>query len=74
MDNIAWLDGKDANGKFILEILFSNGKTGYLKNSNLEVLNDYQRIFRSATDIVKMTIYDPAKNVVSEKSKMAVAA
>lgn len=73
-NDINWLDGKDAKGKFILEINFQNGGTGFLKNNDVEKLNHYVEVLFSSPEVMCMTIYNPEGVVVSSKPKYRAAA
>lgn len=73
LNNIAWLDGKDADGKFILEINFAGGGKSYLKNDESGINRHYE-FFWSMDEIVGMTIYSPQRQIVRSKFKEIAAA
>ena len=56
---IQWLDGESADGMFILEIMFKDGKIGYIKNKSLEVINNYKKIFKNYPEILEMNVNYP---------------
>lgn len=66
---ITWLDGKSADGMFILRFDYSNGGVGFLKNDKYEKLVEYVRIMSDCPDVVQMTISDPAGNPVFSHCK-----
>ena len=66
-DNIRWLDGKSAEGKFILELNYTNGGTGYLKNESEERINHYYEIMADSPEIAGLTIYRPDGSIVVQK-------
>lgn len=68
LNNIAWLDGNNAEGKFILEINFAYGGKGYLKSDEAGINNHYE-FFWSMDEIVGMTVYNPARKIVRSKFK-----
>jgi len=74
MGDIKWLDGQDAKGKFILEMLFANGGTGYLKNDSYEAICKHYEVLWDSPEVVSMTLYHPNGKVVAAKNKANVAA
>jgi hypothetical protein len=74
VNDIRWLDGKNSNGKFILEMLFSNGGTGYLKNDSYEAISKHYEVLWDSPEVVSMTLYHPNGKVVAAKNKPGVAA
>jgi hypothetical protein len=67
--DIAWLDGKDAKGQYILEIDFANGGKGYIKNPSLEKITHYYNTLFDE-NCTKMTIWTPDNKVVESKFNM----
>lgn len=74
LNNIAWLDGKNADGKFILEMNFTGGGKSYFKSDEKGINNHYE-FFWGMDEIVGMTIYNTQRQIVCSKFKgIAVAA
>lgn len=71
VDDIRWLDGKPATGKFILRIDYDNGSCGFLKNDNIDKIKEYHRILFDCPEVVKMTVYNPQGSVQNEYKKVA---
>jgi len=57
--DIAWLDGKDAKGKFVLQIFYKSGKSAYMKNQSMETLEQYANLLSTCPDVVDTVIYNP---------------
>ena len=74
MDDIKWLDGQDAKGHFILEMLFANGGKGFLKNTSYEAICKHYEVLWGSPEVVCMTLYHPNGKVVAAKNKSGVAA
>ena len=68
---IQWLDGKDSNGKFILELVFQDGGKNYLKNESSEEICRNYDIFWESREIVGMTIFNPEGKPVATRTRMA---
>lgn len=74
MKNINWFDGKDAKNNFVLEMLFANGGTGFLKNESYEKISGQYDFFWDNDQIVGMTLYNPEGKVVATKCRNKIAA
>lgn len=64
MEDIRWLDGKDAKGKFVLEIEYANRSKGYLKNENLGQIKEYYKMLQGCPEVAQLTIYSPEESIV----------
>jgi len=64
MENIQWLDGKDAKGKFVLEIEYANRSKGYLKNESEHRINEYYKMLQDCPEVAQLTIYNPNESIV----------
>lgn len=56
---IKWLDGESADDKYILEIVFSNGSKGYIKNYSLDQINRYKNLMINDKDVLDCLIHEP---------------
>ena len=74
MENINWFDGDSAVGKFLLEMTFNNGGKGYLKSETEKNIFYWYKHLWGCPDLVSMTVFNPCRNVVATKSRMAKAA
>jgi hypothetical protein len=74
MKNVKWLDGADAVGKYILEISFNDGGTGYLKNENYEKITHYYTLFFDCDHVVGMTLYNADGKAIATQSKARAVA
>lgn len=74
MQSIKWLDGGDAHGKYILEISFKDGGTGYLKNTDINKIREQMNVIYDCPELVGVTLYSPNGKVVESKNKNKVAA
>lgn len=63
-NHIHWIDGKDSNNKYVMEMTFVNGHKSYMKNDSYEQVKDYCKIFSSNTDCVCITVWNPHNQVV----------
>jgi hypothetical protein len=74
MKDIKWHDGKNANGKYVLEIIFNNGSTGYLKNENYEKISEQYSVLFDCPTVAGMTLYNSDGKAIATKNKTATAA
>jgi hypothetical protein len=74
MNDIRWLDGKNATGKFILEMGFANGSKSYLKNESYDKILHYYNILWDCPECVSMTIFNPQTEQIASKFKYSEAA
>lgn len=74
MNDVTWFDGKSSVGKFILEITFASGGRGYLKNEDFCKIENHCNILWDCPDVVEMTVYNPNRTVISNRSKSKMAA
>lgn len=74
MQDIKWLDGKNAAGKYVLEIIFVNGGKGYLKNEKYETISEQYRVLFDSPEVAGMTLYHINGKPICTKSKTATAA
>ena len=75
MPDIRWLDGQSAEGQFVLEIMFENGRPGYLKSKTYQkACDNYERFWEINPEIVGMTLYSPEWKPIATKTRMGVAA
>lgn len=74
MENINWVDGQNADGKYILQIHFASGGTGYMKNDSYDKLCNYYTLFWDCPEVVGLTIYNPSHQVIATKTRMSQAA
>lgn len=72
---IIWLDGKGCEGQFVVEIMFSDGGTGYMKSPTHDgACEDYEFFWRVNPEIVGMTLYNTEWKPLATKTRMGVAA
>jgi hypothetical protein len=74
MNNIKWLDGKDASGQYFIEIAYIGGGKGYIKNASYEKICHYYNMVVDIQDVIHATLYNTEGKVVAAKSKMGCAA
>jgi hypothetical protein len=74
MGDIKWLDGKDATGKFVLEMSFANGGTSYLKNESYDQVCNWYDTLWGSPEVVSMTLFNASGKVVAAKNKAGMAA
>jgi hypothetical protein len=72
-EKINWLDGKSADGMFVLEMLFRNGQKGYLKSKTHEVAMERYMLALGYEEVISMTIHDPSGRIVQDYSKYSKA-
>lgn len=72
---IKWLDGKHADGMFVIEITFQSGYTGYMKQKTYADAEKNCNFFWCIHDgITSMKIHDPSGKIVkSLHENMSVA-
>ena len=58
-NEINWLDGKNADGMYILEICYNNGTKAYMKNKTQEGLAYYCVILSDMPEVTAMLVYNP---------------
>lgn len=58
-DSVQWFDGKNAQGKFVLELTYQSGGTAYIKNADIDVLCHYWRLLKDCPEVVDGIIYNP---------------
>jgi len=74
MQDIKWIDGKSATGKYVLEIIFVNGGKGYLKNENYEAISGQYTGLIDCPEVAGMTLYNADGKCIASKCKTATAA
>lgn len=57
--DINWLDGKNADGMFVLEICYTNGTKGYLKNKESEQIAYYISLLSDMPEVSNFLVYNP---------------
>lgn len=57
--DIKWLDGKGAEGKFILEINFIGGGKGYFKHDSYEGIMKILNTIKDYPDIISTELHEP---------------
>jgi len=65
--NIRWLDNNGSEGLYVLELMFADGKKGYLKGNYEDVGNYYDIQWKYGDDVVGQVIYDPQWKVVAHR-------
>jgi len=71
---IRWLDGKGCEGQFVVEITFSDGGKGYMKNpTHKEACENYDFFWRVNPEIVGMTLYNPEWKPLAAKTRSKAA-
>jgi hypothetical protein len=70
-DDIRWMDGQAANGKFVLKMVYANGGTAYLKNDSYSGIVHYYNLLQDCPEIVNALILNPDGQPVCEMSKAA---
>jgi hypothetical protein len=68
---IQWLNGKDSNGKFVLEIMFRDGGAGYLKNESYDETYKSYDLFWDSSEVVGLTIFDLDGKPIATRTRMA---
>ena len=63
MLNINWLDGNSAEGMFILEICYSDGTKGYLKNKEREQIEGYIALFSDMPEVSNFLVHEGNQNL-----------
>lgn len=71
MENINWFDGLSAEGKFIIEIFFSNGGKAYMKNESYEKIVFYCTLLQKDPNCIGMTVYNPDGKIVENNLSKA---
>jgi len=71
MNNVSWLDGQSSAGQFVMQIHYSSGGAGFLKNESYDWLMDHYNIFRDCPEVVGFTIYNPTGKIVFETAAKA---
>jgi hypothetical protein len=56
---INWLDGNNADGMFVLEICYTNGTKGYLKNKEHERITHYITLLSDMPEVANFHVYNP---------------
>lgn len=66
--DIHWLDGKDAVGKYIMEVIYTNGNRSYMKNESFSAISEYRSIILTGGDVASATIFSPAGEAIVIKT------
>ena len=69
--DVKWLDGKNANGHYILEMFYKNGSRAYMKNKSREKIDFYYNLLADCPDVLRGVIYTPAGEEVASYAKAA---
>lgn len=56
---INWLDGKNADGMYILEICYNDGSKAYMKNKTQEGIAYYYDILCKMPEVTGFLVYNP---------------
>lgn len=72
-EKINWLDGKSADGMFVIEMFFVNGRKGYLKNETYEVAMERYSLFLGWNELISLVVHDPSGKVVKYHSRYSEA-
>jgi hypothetical protein len=56
---INWLDGKDANGMYILEIQYDSGAKGYIKDKDQKKIAHYCSLLSDMPEVAGFLVYNP---------------
>jgi len=59
-NDVRWLDGKDCNGQFVLEIHYKHGGQAYMKNTSQEKIEFYYGLLQGCPEVLGAVIYNPA--------------
>lgn len=60
-NEIKWLDGKDADGMYILEILYNDGTKGYLKNKDRRQIDHYCSALAGMAEVKELAVHEPSR-------------
>jgi hypothetical protein len=69
--NIKWLDGKNADGMYVLEICYSDGTKGYLKDNTQEGIANYYATLYEMPEVTGFIVYNPEGQQTIEVLGMA---
>lgn len=72
-DDVRWLDGKTAEGKFIMKIFYANGGTAYMKNATHEGIMNHYDLLNGCPDVVDICVYNPNGEFVHQMKKRNAA-
>lgn len=64
--DIKWLDGKNADGMYILEICYNDGTYGYLKNEDRERINEYCSLVSNMPEVASFRVHSPEPQILKE--------
>lgn len=59
LNEIKWLDGKNADGMHILEICYADGTKAYMKNKEHEQIAHYCVLLSDMPEVASFNIYNP---------------
>ena len=71
MQNIKWLDGQNAVGKYVLELMYDNGSVSYMKSESYDQIRNYHSLALGMSEVVGVTIYNPKWQVVCSTARAA---
>lgn len=73
-DDVRWLDGQPATGKFVMRMEYANGGTAYMKNATYEGIVNHYNLLITCPDVVDAYIYNPQGECVNQMNKHRKAA
>ena len=56
-EDIRWMDGKPAEGKFIMKIVYDNGSMAYMKSDTYEGIVSHYNLMIGFSNVVDASIY-----------------
>jgi hypothetical protein len=59
LNDINWLDGKNADGMYILEICYTDGTKAYMKNKEHEQIAYYISLLSDMPEVSNFLVYNP---------------
>lgn len=66
LNEIRWLDGKNADGMYILEICYNDGTCGYLKSEDRERINEYCSLVSNMPEVATFHVHSPELQILNE--------
>lgn len=70
-EKINWFDGKTSVGKYVLELLYDNGSTSYMKSESYDQIRGYHSLALGLPEVVGLTVYNPQWQVVCSTARAA---
>lgn len=65
-NEINWLDGKNADGMYILEICYNDGTKAYMKNEDHEQITHYCSLVSNMPEVASFRVHSPELQILNE--------